>query len=405
MKFIYILLCMALLTGPSGLSGAEHPFCLTTKKKATICLNMIVKNESHVITRCLDSVLPLIDYWVICDTGSTDGTQKIIIDYMKEKGIPGELHENAWVNFGHNREEALRLARFKADYLLFIDADDVLHFDDNFILPPLIHDCYLFRSIADSTEYLWTRLIKTSVDWHWNGVLHEYVFTESARSSAILPGVQYIYICDGARAKDPNKHLKDASILHAALEKEPDNSRYMFYLGQTYASGHDLENAIKYYTKRVEMGGWDQETFWSMVQIAHLKQARGDDAKSVEEWFVKALKYRPTRPEPYAYLMSEARQKGDFQKGYELGQVAIKLPPSKDILYIQTRAYDLIKIEFAICAWWLGHYEECLAVANELLKKKDLAPELRPHVEETIRMANQKLNEKSLDKALDEIFG
>jgi len=47
-------------------------------KKPTVCLNMIVKNESEVITRCLKSVLPLIDYWVISDTGSTDGTQKII---------------------------------------------------------------------------------------------------------------------------------------------------------------------------------------------------------------------------------------------------------------------------------------------------------------------------------------
>ena len=63
----------------------------------TLCLNMIVKNESHVIKRCLDSVKPIIDYWVIFDTGSTDGTQRIIQEVLKD--IPGQLHERPWVNF------------------------------------------------------------------------------------------------------------------------------------------------------------------------------------------------------------------------------------------------------------------------------------------------------------------
>jgi len=44
----------------------------------TICLCMIVKNEAAVIERCLASVRPLIDTWVISDTGSTDGTQDLI---------------------------------------------------------------------------------------------------------------------------------------------------------------------------------------------------------------------------------------------------------------------------------------------------------------------------------------
>ena len=73
----------------------------------TICLNMIVKNEAHVIRRCLDSVRPFIDCWVIVDTGSTDGTQELIREVMRD--IPGELRERPWKNFAHNRNEALSL--------------------------------------------------------------------------------------------------------------------------------------------------------------------------------------------------------------------------------------------------------------------------------------------------------
>jgi len=88
-------------------------------KKKTICLNMIVKNESKVITRCLESIKPILDYWVILDTGSTDGTQQIIKNFMKD--IPGELHEDAFVNFEYSRNKALDFAKGKADYVLFID--------------------------------------------------------------------------------------------------------------------------------------------------------------------------------------------------------------------------------------------------------------------------------------------
>ena len=52
-----------------------------------ICLNMIVKNESTIITRLLNSVISLIDHYVICDTGSTDNTTQIIDDYFKDKNV------------------------------------------------------------------------------------------------------------------------------------------------------------------------------------------------------------------------------------------------------------------------------------------------------------------------------
>ena len=50
-----------------------------------ICLNMIVKDESQVIERCLRSVKPFIHAWAISDTGSTDGTQDIIRRVMADE--------------------------------------------------------------------------------------------------------------------------------------------------------------------------------------------------------------------------------------------------------------------------------------------------------------------------------
>ena len=114
----------------------------------TICLCMIVKNEAPVIRRCLDSVQPIVDYWVIVDTGSTDGAQDIIREHLRD--LPGELHERPWRDFAYNRSEALALARPHADYSLIIDADDVLEIADGYRLPELTAEL-LSLEIRDSS--------------------------------------------------------------------------------------------------------------------------------------------------------------------------------------------------------------------------------------------------------------
>ena len=93
-----------------------------------ICLNMIVKNESKIITRLFDSVLPLIDSYCICDTGSTDDTIQIIKEYFHKKEIPGKIIQIPFQDFGYNRTQALQVCNdmLDIDYILLIDADMML---------------------------------------------------------------------------------------------------------------------------------------------------------------------------------------------------------------------------------------------------------------------------------------
>src|SRR5271155_988950 len=134
---------------------------------------MIVKNEAPVIRRCLDSVLPIIDHWVIVDTGSTDGTQDIIREHLKD--LPGELHERPWRDFAHNRSEALTLARPHAAYSLIIDADDVLEIPAGFQVPELTADSYVL-DIQDTTiRYQRTQVVRNTRPWRYVGVLHEFL--------------------------------------------------------------------------------------------------------------------------------------------------------------------------------------------------------------------------------------
>src|SRR5579883_1454290 len=207
--------------------------------RKTICLNMIVKNERHVIERCLSSIKGIIDTWVIVDTGSKDGTQEAIRESLHN--IPGELFERPWVNFEHNRNEALSLARGKADYILFIDADDRLLMPPDFQFPDLDKDIYFifqrcfYPGGKESGLHQVIFMIKDLPDFAWKGVLHENIIWKGGKNIDLLKGLEVEYLHDGARGKGgPNTASRDALLLEEALEKDPGNSRYVFYLAQSY---------------------------------------------------------------------------------------------------------------------------------------------------------------------------
>ena len=203
---------------------------------------MIVNNEAPVIERCLASVRPWVDYWVIVDTGSTDGTQARVRKAME--GMPGELHERPWKDFSHNRNEALQLARPQADYLLFIDADEQLTVPASFTWPTLTANGYYLTCRMAGVEYQRNGLIATRLDWRWIGVLHEYLYAPHAQPWQQLPGLAIDVSHDGARARDPSTYLKDAALLEQALKDEPDNTRYAFYLAQSYRDANQYEAAL-----------------------------------------------------------------------------------------------------------------------------------------------------------------
>ena len=345
-------------------------FALSAEKKS-ICLNMIVKNESKVIERCLNSVKPIIDHWVIVDTGSEDGTQEIIKKCMKD--IPGELCEKPWVNFEHNRNEALKLTEGKGDFVLFIDADEEFQYDENFKMPNLDMDAYFISFDFHSTRYYRLLLVDNRFDWKWVGVLQ---------------GVTNFIRAEGCRSQDPEKFKKDAKILEKALEKEPDNARYVFYLAQSYKDAGEYELAMKNYRKRVEMKGWDQEVFWSLYQVACLQEQLQRPMEEVVKGYTDAFLYRPSRAEPLCKLATYFRQQGNNLLGYAAANMGALIPKPDDILMLEEWVYDYwLTYEKAFNGCCIGKFEESIMLANELLESSKLPEDMRFYVEDVVKWA------------------
>ena len=333
----------------------------------TICLNMIVKNESDVITRCLKTVKPYVDYWVIVDTGSTDGTQKIIREFMRD--TPGEIYERPWVDFAHNRNEALKLARDKGDYVLFMDADEELEgvFDKN----SLAYDAYL-GNLRTSQDYLTTALrpflINNELDWSWRGVLHESIHCERDVEGSVMPNIIIATDHhDGYRAKDPQKYLKDARVLEKALLDEPDNADYVYYLAQSYYNAKEFPLALENFQKRAQMGGWDQQVFWAQYYVGMMQELLGMDSELIVRSYMDAFKLRPTRAEPIFRLANYFHTKKNYLLGYLLAQFGQTIPMPNDIIYKEDwiYSYGMLAV-LANCALEMGRDAEALALYEKI---------------------------------------
>src|SRR5215469_2054011 len=306
----------------------------------TVGLCMIVKDESKVALRCLESVRPIVNYVLIEDTGSTDGTQKIIREWLDRVGIPGEVYDEPWRDFAYNRSHALTRLREKrdVDYALIMDADDVLELPPGFKMPHLKADSYSLEIWHQELRYWRTQLIRNALPWRYEGVLHEFLSCPAEcdnrrtlpeeRSQSRLPGVRIQMSEEGARRtiSASERFRRDAAILESALASETDPfliSRYTFYLAQSYRDCGEPQKALANYLKRAELGFWDQEVFVSLYQAAKLKADLGLDEEDVLSTYLRAQKVCRDRAEALHGAASFCRVKERFEQGYRFAQRAL----------------------------------------------------------------------------------
>ncbi|CAB4606795.1 unannotated protein [freshwater metagenome] len=333
---------------------------MTTTTDQALVLTMIVRNESAIIERCLESARDLISRWVIVDTGSDDDTIALIKQSLGD--IPGELHERQWVNFEHNRNELLDLSRGQGTHLLLLDADMTLRVESD--LPLLDADAYLLRHDGGLTY--WTpRIIRSDFPWSFKGVTHEYLTCTRPQRSERLDCLVLEHHGDGSSRTD--KFERDRELLEKSLLTQPDDSRDVFYLAQTLQNRGESDAAVELFRRRIELGGWDQEVFYSQFQIGRILGLTDWDSAVPE--FLRAWNYRPSRAEPLLELARGHRARGEYADALMFAEQGLGIPRSSDVLFVHTEAWDwALLFEFAIAAFHVGRVDDALAANEQLLE-------------------------------------
>ena len=328
------------------------------EKISTICLNMIVKNESKIIGRLLESVLPIIDCYCICDTGSTDNTIKIITDFFEKHKIPGKIVEEPFQNFAHNRNVSLYACNGMSDYILLLDADMILEIKD--FDKKLTLDGYSISQGSEDFYYHNTRIVKNTGLCKYVGVTHEYI---SVPKDSVIHHINknYLFIKDiGDGGSKTDKFTRDIKLLTEGIKNEPENrDRYFFYLANSYHDNGQYEKAIENYKIKIEYNGWCQETWHSYYKIGLCYKNLNDMEKAIHYW-LEGYNFFPERIENLYEIINYYRIKNKHKLANLYYPAAIAILSDKTInkdkhLFLQNDVYTYkLFYEYSVFAYYNG---------------------------------------------------
>jgi len=393
------------------MQGADFPFVkaeVVEKNRPTICFATMCKNEEHCIKNTLESVYKHIDYWIVCDTGSTDETCNIVRNFFAEKGIPGELFVDEWQGFDKNKTLMMERAKDKADYIMHLDADDLLVGDLHFPMEKVGSDAYFIPVKRGGSEWKALIIFNGRIHWKFCGVAHTIIKSydrEHGYSTGDLSSPDF-YISGegiGSRSFDPKKYFYDAEKLQKqffdTLVDDPDglNTRSVFYAAQSYMDCNMYTEALQWNRLYLKLKDtWIEEYFEAQMRISRIYMILQKPIDQVYWEMQKAIDVFNDRAEPHYYLGIHYNSIGDYERGYQQLKQAQKINlesvKQKYILFINEKCYGkFINDELSVSCYWTNRCAEGIALASSIVNDPDFAW-AQDRIQNNINLLKEKFN-------------
>uniref|UniRef100_A0A6C0DQB3 Uncharacterized protein n=1 Tax=viral metagenome TaxID=1070528 RepID=A0A6C0DQB3_9ZZZZ len=344
-----------------------------------IVLLTMVKNESRIIRRLLDSVKTL-DGIVVCDTGSTDNTVSLAKSYLKESGLPGTVVEYPFETFGKSRTKSFHSCQEwvasvgwdpSQTWALVIDGDMILKDPmDRVVFSKLGTNVagVSLKQMNGSLLYSNVRVLRCSEPWICKGATHEAWTCPSGKTTQLLESPVLGDYGDGGCKSD--KYERDVRLLKQDLEEMPNDARTHFYLGQTYLCMKNWEKAIETLQKRVDIGGWEEETYMAYVYIGEAYENLGKKDQAIGAWMrawqmrqhrseapMRAVRLYRSEPKSQflAMMLLEKYYSLQFGENFLTGEVFGPPLVNNDLLFVNRRDFQhSLWEELGILAFYNG---------------------------------------------------
>ncbi len=338
------------------------------------------KNESKVIKRMLDSCLPYVDYYVLQNNGSTDGTEKIVKDFLVSNKLSGEVYdvEEGWVGFGWNRDHLIQYCQENVDHgcdwILKMDCDEILEVDNDFDWSPLYnHTTQAFHITAVSGNCIYHRA------WMWNAKLpwrfnhdtcHETIYCDIDSIGENFERVDLPYkfrqvgYNEGQSWSNPYKFISDSLILEEKMIREESmltDLYHFWYIGKSYNDSYVSDafplgesqqkeyarRSIYYFDQYVKvknnLGQIDELCYMALILSANCHHFLGSIDNCIKS-LVEANEYAPGRNEHIFKLAEVYHQTGHYNKMLECTTILMdrsRCNPFPDyVLFIDTSIYN-----------------------------------------------------------------
>lgn len=344
----------------------------------------MIKNEEKRILVSLNSIKDLASSVIIYDTGSTDNTLSLVRKWSLENNIPCHIKEDVFVDFSFSRNKSLDFADTfsEIDYLLLMDCNDELVNGKLLKMEAERYLKYPFRSAfmlcqnwiakkpKSSNKYFNIRFIKPRCNWRYKGVVHEYIFNDNKDHKPIKldPSIMLVQDREQDNYKSIPRYEKDKELLLKEYQNNPEDTRTVFYLAQTYRCLGDQKNAVKYYSIRSRMKGFKEEVFQSFLNCANL-------SNSFTHWSIRMNLYLEAynvikRAEPLIKIASYYKNIKNFDIAYIFIRLACDLKYPKDsILFVEKSDYDYLRWHImGIVSYYAGKKKEGIVACKKAIE-------------------------------------
>jgi len=352
-----------------------------TKNTKIVMISMF-KNEATTIRRMLESCYQHIDYWILQNNGSTDGTPEVVKEFFKDKNIPGFIYEveEGWVSFGWNRDHLLQTCLntdHDCDWIMKMDCDEYLEVDEDFDWSYFDNkEIQSFHVTAQNPGCIYYRA------WIWNAklpwkfyhdVAHECIYLNdgvTGEGFQVTDLPRSFRMCgtnEGESYTVRTKYISDALKLEEKLIREETmlTDRYHFwYVGKSYmdcfrgdfyplGDHHSKEfarRAIFYFERYIDFvheggklqRGINEMCYYATFCIGECYKFLGDIEKALY-YFKDAESFCPVRNEHLVHLAHTYNDLGQYDKMLEVTTLLInperKLPFPNYYFLIDTNLY------------------------------------------------------------------
>lgn len=310
----------------------------------------ILKGESRIVCRMLQSTVPWAQACIILDTGSEDDTIESVKRFMECHDWSGKIYSCPILgqNFAFDlaRNLLLGLAHCYGKWLLLTDGDYVWDLKSRFFDTGDDEvDAWLIGT--NENEHYRPHLIRSHVKFQYVRKTHEYIDWHQARVRT--RDTQNLVLNDiGDGGSKADKALRDIRL----LKLDPEDARFWFYYGMTLqgmGKSRYMPLAMDALTKRIHYGGahWPQEVYLSRQWRCQIMANKLQYPLPV--WLQEGLEaflYCPLRLEALHFILVRLMESQEYVLASALGSLAYLngRPRGSKVLFISKGIHE--------CSFW-----------------------------------------------------
>jgi hypothetical protein len=184
--------------------------------------------------------------------------------------------------------------------------------------------------------------------------------------------------------RDVDPHQRFIDLLLPEVKSNPGDVRPVFSLAEVYFHAGDFANARKWFARRLEMdsGESTEEVYWAMLRLGHSMEKLGEPWPDVQDAYLRAWEFRPTRAEPLYALARRYANENRHRLGYLFAVRAAEIPLPEDDMKIphpDLYAWRSAEVQ-AICAFSIGKQTEAFMLRRCLLARPDIPDDDRQRI-------------------------